>query len=113
MWRILQHNKPDDFVLATGEAHSVREFVELAFGQLGVRIEWRGSGVDEKGIDAASGRVRVEIDPRYFRPAEVNYLCGDAAKAREQLGWRHTIGFEQLVREMVEADRRRVRSREE
>jgi GDPmannose 4,6-dehydratase len=105
MWRILQQDKPDDFVLATGEAHSVREFVELAFSHIGVQLEWRGSGVEEKGFDAATGKVRVEIDPRYFRPAEVHYLCGDPTKAHEQLGWRHTIGFPQLVAEMVEADR--------
>jgi GDPmannose 4,6-dehydratase len=108
MWRILQHEKPDDFVLATGEAHSVRQFVEQAFTHIGVQIQWQGQGVKEQGIDAASGRVRVEIDPRYFRPAEVNYLCGDAGKAREHLGWRHTVSFEQLVREMVEADRQRL-----
>jgi GDPmannose 4,6-dehydratase len=109
MWRILQQEKPDDFVLATGEAHSVREFVELAFSHIGVKIQWRGSGVDEQGYDAASGAVRVAIDPRYFRPAEVHYLCGDATKAQEQLGWRHTTGFAQLVQEMMEADRRRAR----
>lgn len=109
MWRILQHDKPDDFVLATGEAHSVREFVEAAFAQIGVRIQWRGAGVEELGLDMATGTARVAIDPRYFRPAEVHYLCGDAAKAREQLGWRHQIGFDELVREMVEADCRRLR----
>jgi GDPmannose 4,6-dehydratase len=106
MWRILQHERPDDFVLATGEAHSVREFVELAFSHIGVKIQWSGSGVAEQGIDAATGQVRVEIDPRYFRPTEVHYLCGDAAKAHQQLGWRHTVGFQQLVQEMVQADRR-------
>jgi GDPmannose 4,6-dehydratase len=107
MWRILQHDKPDDFVLATGEAHSVREFVELAFSHIGVRIEWRGAGVEETGIDPASGKVRVEIDPRYFRPTEVHDLRGDATKACQQLSWRHTIGFSQLVQEMVQADRRK------
>ncbi len=111
MWRILQHERADDFVLATGEAHSVREFADLAFAQIGVTLQWRGSGVNEKGCDAATGKVRVEIDPRYFRPTEVHYLCGDPSKAHGQLGWRHTIGFSELVREMVEADRRRVQRR--
>jgi GDPmannose 4,6-dehydratase len=108
MWRILQHDKPDDFVLATGEAHSVREFVELAFAQIGAQLVWRGEGVGEEGFDAATGKLRVAIDPRYFRPTEVHYLCGDASKAREQLGWQHQTGFQQLVEEMVAADRRRL-----
>lgn len=111
MWRILQHDRPDDFVLATGEAHSVREFVELAFSHIGVQIRWAGSGVEEKGMDAKTGQVRVQIDPRYFRPAEVNFLCGDATKARAQLGWQHTTNFGQLVEEMVQADRRRLANR--
>jgi GDPmannose 4,6-dehydratase len=84
--------------------------VELAFSNIGVRIEWRGSGVEEKGVDAATGTVRVEIDPRYFRPAEVHYLCGDPAKARQVLGWSHTIGFAQLVQDMMEADRKALQS---
>jgi GDPmannose 4,6-dehydratase len=104
MWSILQQSEPGDYVLATGEAHSVREFVEKAFATVGTRIEWRGEGVDEKGFDAGSGRVLVEIDPRYFRPAEVDVLVGDATKARTKLGWRHTISFDELVAEMVEAD---------
>jgi GDPmannose 4,6-dehydratase len=104
MWRILQHSEPDDFVLATGETRSVREFVEAAFEQVGRRIVWRGAGVDEKGIDAASGRVLIEIDSRYFRPTEVDLLIGDAAKARQMLGWRPTITFDALVAEMVDAD---------
>jgi GDPmannose 4,6-dehydratase len=104
MWSILQQPEPGDYVLATGEAHSVREFVERAFATVGTRIQWRGAGVDEKGFDAASGRVLVEIDPRYFRPAEVDVLIGDATKARTKLGWRHTISFDELVTEMVEAD---------
>jgi len=104
MWRIVQQPDPDDYVLATGETHSVREFVEKAFAGVGVRIEWKGSGLDEKGIDGGSGRTLVEIDPRYFRPTEVDVLVGDASKARSRLGWRHKISFDALVAEMVAAD---------
>jgi GDPmannose 4,6-dehydratase len=104
MWRILQHSEPDDFVLATGETRSVREFVEAAFGQVGRRIDWRGTGVDEKGIDTESGQILIETDPRYFRPTEVDLLIGDATKARERLGWRPTISFDALVSEMVNSD---------
>jgi GDPmannose 4,6-dehydratase len=104
MWLIVQQPEPDDYVLATGEAHSVREFVEKAFAQTGIRIEWVGSGVDEKGLDATSGRVLVEVDPRYFRPTEVDALVGDASKARSKLGWRHKVSFDELVAEMVAAD---------
>ncbi|MBI2236723.1 MAG: GDP-mannose 4,6-dehydratase [Magnetospirillum sp.] len=108
MWLMLQQDRPGDFVLATGETHAVREFVELAFRQIGLDIAWRGAGLDERGIDRATGRVLVEIDRRYFRPTEVELLIGNPAKAHEKLGWRHTIGFEQLVREMVEADLKAV-----
>lgn len=104
MWRILQHDTPDDFVLATGEAHSVREFVELSFAEIGRTIRWEGTGQAEKGIDAASGQVLVEVDPRYYRPTEVEYLLGDPAKARRILGWRHTTSFSDLVRDMVRSD---------
>ena len=104
MWLMLQQPEPDDYVLATGESHSVREFVERAFDCVGHAIEWRGSGADETGIDAASGRLLVEIDPRYFRPTEVDTLQGDASKAHDRLGWRHRTGFSELVREMVESD---------
>jgi len=104
MWRILQQDKPDDYVLATGEMHSVREFVERAFAEVDIRIRWQGKGVDEKGIDAATGRVLVQIDPRYFRPTEVNLLIDDATKARSTLGWHHTVSFEALVADMVAAD---------
>jgi GDPmannose 4,6-dehydratase len=104
MWRIVQHPEPDDYVLATGEAHSVREFVEKAFAGVGVRIEWKGRGLDEKGIDGGSGRTLVEVDPRYFRPTEVDVLVGDASKARSRLGWRHKVSFDELVAEMVAAD---------
>jgi GDPmannose 4,6-dehydratase len=93
-------------VLATGETHSVREFVEKAFAHIGTRIEWRGAGRDEQGVDAATGRVLIEIDPRYFRPTEVDLLLGDPTKARTRLGWQHRVSFDDLVREMVDADRR-------
>ena len=108
MWRILQQPKPDDYVLATGETHSVREFVELAFAHVGRSIEWKGHGVEEKGIDARTGETVVEIDPRYFRPTEVDLLLGDPSKARAQLGWQHSTPFPQLVREMVDADLKTV-----
>src|SRR6266550_7090822 len=104
MWRILQQPEPDDYVFATGETHTVREFVEKAFGQIGIKIEWKGAGVDEAGIDAATGRVLVKIDPRYFRPTEVDLLFGDPSKAHAKLGWHHTTSFEALVAEMVAAD---------
>lgn len=104
MWRILQHPEPDNFVLATGVTKSVREFVEAAFQQVGRRIRWTGAGVDEKGIDADSGQVLIEIDARYFRPTEVDLLLGDATKAREKLGWRPTISFDALVADMVDSD---------
>ena len=104
MWLILQQDEPDDYVLATGECHTVREFVELAFGEVGRTIEWRGEGVDEKGLDAKTGQVLIEVDPRYFRPTEVDHLQGDASKAHQRLGWRHRTEFPELVREMVAAD---------
>jgi len=104
MWLILQQQAPDDYVLATGEAHSVREFVEKAFACVGRKIEWRGSGVQEKGLEALSGRILVEIDHRYFRPTEVGVLLGDPTKARTKLGWHHRVPFEALVREMVDTD---------
>ncbi|SFU20209.1 GDP-mannose 4,6-dehydratase [Mesorhizobium sp. YR577] len=104
MWRVLQHDEPDDFVLATGETHAVREFVELAFAEVGRTIEWNGTGVDEVGRDKASGQVVVRIDPRYFRPTEVDLLIGDPSKAKAKLGWQHTTSFRQLVSEMVASD---------
>jgi GDPmannose 4,6-dehydratase len=104
MWRIVQQPDPDDYVLATGETHSVREFVELAFAEVGRRIEWRGKGIDEAGFDTASGEVIVKIDSRYFRPTEVDLLLGDASKAHRVLGWRHTVAFPELVAEMVSSD---------
>jgi GDPmannose 4,6-dehydratase len=104
MWLMLQQEEPDDYVLATGETHSVRELAEIAFERAGMPICWRGSGVEEQGLDAASGAVRVEVDPRYFRLTEVDALVGDASKAQARLGWRHETGFAALVGEMVEAD---------
>ena len=108
MWRILQQDKPDDYVLATGENHSVREFVELAFARIGRTLEWRGAGLEEAGVDAGTGDVLVKIDPRYFRPTEVDRLLGDAKKAHDRLGWRHQTSFDQLVAEMVDADLKNV-----
>jgi GDPmannose 4,6-dehydratase len=104
MWRILQQDEADDYVLATGETHSVRELVELAFGRVERAIVWRGAGVDEVGIDDRTGKELVRVDPRYFRPTEVELLLGDPSKARRRLGWRHRTSFPELVREMVEAD---------
>lgn len=104
MHMILQADKPDDFVLATGETHSVREMVELSFAQVGRRLEWRGAGVDETGVDAKSGKTVVKIDPTYFRPTEVDLLIGDASKAREVLGWKPKRTFTQLVKEMMASD---------
>ena len=109
MWLITQQPDPDDYVLATGETRSVREFVEEAFAHVGKEIVWRGSGVNEKGLDARSGRILVKIDPRYFRPTEVDLLVGDSRKARERLGWRHKVSFDALVAEMVQADLELVR----
>lgn len=108
MWRILQQDKADDYVLATGETHTVREFVRLAFECVDRELEWRGNGVDEVGVDKKSGHVLVRVDPRYFRPTEVDVLLGDPTKAREKLGWRHTTQFADLVREMVDEDVRLV-----
>jgi GDPmannose 4,6-dehydratase len=108
MWLMLQQAEPDDYVLATGESHSVREFVEGAFAHVGRRIEWRGSGVEEIGMDAKSNQPLVSIDPRYFRPTEVEQLLGNPAKAKRQLGWSHRIGFAELIAEMMESDLQRA-----
>jgi len=108
MWRIVQQEEPGDFVLATGEAHSVREFVELAFSKVGRKIEWRGKGEEETGVDSATGELLVKIDSRYFRPTEVDILLGDASKAHRELGWKHTVKFPELVSEMVSADLKAV-----
>jgi GDPmannose 4,6-dehydratase len=104
MWRIVQQPEPDDYVLATGETHTVREFVERAFAEVGIEIAWKGAGVAEQGLDKKTGRILVEIDQRYFRPTEVEFLLGDPAKAWKKLGWRHTVTFPQLVSEMVAKD---------
>ena len=110
MWLILQQNEPDDYVLATGEAHTVREFVERAFAEVDRRIVWRGKGSDEKGLDEQSGEPLVLIDRRYFRPTEVDVLVGDASKARKKLGWTHRSTFSQLVKEMVASDLEAVKN---
>jgi len=103
-WLILQQEQPEDFVIATGKQYSVRQFVEAAFAEVGVQLRWEGEGVNEKGIDVKSGKVLVEVDPRYFRPTEVDTLLGDPAKAREKLGWEATISLDQMVAEMVRED---------
>ena len=104
MWLMLQQDKPEDYVLATGEEHSVREFVEKCFAKRGFNIEWQGEGLDEIGVDKNTGRTLIRVNPKYFRPSEVEELLGDASKARTELGWNLGISFEQLVDEMVEAD---------
>jgi len=104
MWRILQHDTPEDFVLATGETHTVREFVELAFKLLGMDVEWKGVGINETGVDKNTGKVVVAIDPDYYRPTEVDLLIGDASKAGRLLGWKPKVLFEELVEIMVKAD---------
>lgn len=104
MWLMLQQDKPDDYVLATGETHTVREFCELAFEHVGIDIEWHGSGIEEKGIDRKTGKVLVEVDPRYFRPTEVDLLLGDPTKAKKELGWKPRVDFKGLVKMMVDAD---------
>jgi len=108
MWAILQQDQPDDYVLATGETHTVREVVEAAFAMANYRIVWKGEGVKETGVDAKTGRTLVEIDPKYFRPTEVDILLGDASKARNVLGWKPTVPFSELVKEMVAEDMKTV-----
>ena len=103
-WLILQQDEPEDYVIATGKQYSVRQFVEAALSEVGISLIWEGEGVDEKGIDVETGRVLVEVDPRYFRPTEADILVGDATKARERLGWTHTTGFDALCAEMVRED---------
>ena len=104
MWRIMQQDRPGDYVLATGETHTVRRFVELAFAHVGIGLEWKGAGGDEKGIDENTGGVLVEVDRRYFRPTEVDLLLGDASKAKRELGWSSKVTLPELVREMMEND---------
>ena len=108
MWRILQHAEPDDYVLATGETSSVRHFIELAFAEVGMRVAWRGKGVDEQGVCERTGRVLVSVDPRYFRPTEVDLLVGDAEKAKRTLGWEPKVRLQELVAEMVASDLREI-----
>ena len=103
-WLMLQQDLPTDYVIATGETHTVREFVELSFKQIGVEIDWQGAGVNEKGIDSSSGKILVEVDEKYFRPTEVELLWGDASKAEKELGWKRNISFEDLVSGMVKYD---------
>ena len=110
MWTIVQQDKPDDYVLATGETHTVREFCERAFAVVGKRIRWEGEGVNEVGLDAASGRALIKVDPRYFRPTEVDVLLGDPSKARAVLGWRHKVTFSELVSELVTSDLNALRA---
>ena len=106
MWLMLQQDSPDDFVIATGETHSVREFIEKCFAAFGMPIEWKGNGVNEYGIDGKTGKTVVRIDPKYFRPTEVDLLLGNPAKAQEVLGWKPTVTFDKLVELMAEADGR-------
>ena len=110
MWLILQHDVPEDFVIATGEMHTVREFATLAFKEVGIELRWEGEGVNEKGIDVATGKSLVEVDPKYFRPAEVEQLLGDPTKAKTLLGWNpRKTSFEELVRIMVRHDMEKVK----
>jgi len=104
MWRILQQEEPDDYVLATGETHTVKEFADLAFKEVDMELEWVGNGIGEKGIEKRTGKTLVRVDPRYFRPTEVDTLLGDASKAKEKLGWEPEISFEEMVDEMVLED---------
>lgn len=104
MWRILQHDKPGDFVLATGENHTVREFVELAFSKIGRKISWKGTGLEEVGIDESNNQILIEVDPIYFRPTEVDLLIGDPTKAETELAWKHTTTFDEMISEMVLED---------
>ena len=110
MWLMMQQQKPDDYVLATGEAHTVREFVERAFTVAGRRIRWQGKGQNEVGLDDASGKELVKVDSRYFRPTEVDILMGDASKAHSKLGWKHKVSFEELVAELVTSDLKAARA---
>jgi len=108
MWKILQQEKPDDYVLATGETHTVRSFCDKAFKHAGIGLEWKGTGVDEKGINKATGDVLIEIDPTYFRPTEVDLLIGDASKANKELGWYPEYTLDEMIREMVESDKKEL-----
>lgn len=111
MWMMLQQNKPEDYVIATGETHTVRELTELAFKYVGIDIQWQGEGVDEKGYDKKTGKCLVEVDPKYFRPAEVDILIGDPSKAKRELGWEPKVTFEGLVKLMVEHDLQEIKEK--
>ena len=108
MWRMLQQDKPGDYVLATNETHTVREFVELSFAEIGIEIEWQGSGVEEKGYDREERRLLVEVNPKYFRPAEVELLWGDPSKAEKDLGWKRQVSFRELIHRMMEQDMKEI-----
>lgn len=108
MWLMLQQERPDDYVLATNETHTVREFVELAFEEVGITIEWKGKGIEEKGFDQKTGRLLVDVNPRYFRPAEVEFLLGDSRKAEAMLNWKRRVDFRQLVSMMVDSDMKNI-----
>jgi GDPmannose 4,6-dehydratase len=108
MWRMLQQDQPDDYVLATGQTHTVRSFVEKAFAEVGISIKWTGEGVEETGCDAATGRTIIQVDPRYFRPTEVDLLVGDATKAKQKLGWEASTSLQDLIGEMVREDLKAV-----
>jgi GDPmannose 4,6-dehydratase len=113
MWLMLQQPEPDDYVVATGESHAIREFVEHAFQAIGVDIVWNGAEVTEKGVDRKTGKILIEVSPEFFRPTEVDALIGNPKKAREKLGWKPKIKFQDLVRIMVEADMKRVGIKDE
>ena len=104
MWLMLQQEQPDDYVAATGIKHTVRDFVDFAFSELGIILEWKGNGIDEKGVDTATGKILVEVDPRYFRPTEVELLIGDPSKAKDKLGWNPEVSLKELVSMMVKHD---------
>lgn len=108
MWRMLQQDKADDYVLATNETHTVREFVELAFEKVGIEVEWKGTGVEEKGFDKSNGKLLVDINEKYFRPAEVEFLWGDCSKAEKILGWKRKVSFKELVSMMVDSDMKEI-----
>ena len=108
MWLMLQQDKPDDYVISTGETHSVREFVECAYKELDIEVEWHGKGVEEYGINKATGEIIVKIDPKYYRPSEVDFLLGDASKAEKILNWKPKTSFKELVKIMIEADYKKV-----
>jgi GDPmannose 4,6-dehydratase len=104
MWLMLQHNKPDDFVLATGKTNTVRHFCELAFKEIGVELVWQGDGVQEKGINAKDNTVLIQVDENYYRPTEVDLLIGDPSKANKELGWKHTYTLQSMIAEMIKSD---------